>query len=416
MDKKLKILVSCYACSPSRGSEPGMGWSFVNGISKTYEVHVITEKEKWENEIKTQLAKEPNSNLNFYFIQKKRNRKLRKIWPPSYYWFYRIWQKKALKLAKNLDSKENFDAVHQLNMVGYREPGYLWKIEKPFVWGPIGGTQNVPWHIFSILNMHGKVFYGGRNLINSFQKKYLRRPKLAAKRSMSRLIAATPDVQKDILNFWGESTDIITEVGTTNLQSNKPSNRKESEPLKIIWSGQHTSGKALHILLKSLVKLPTNVNWSLDVLGVGKETKNWKSLAHKLNISEKCNWHGWLQKNDALKIMQNGHVFCITSIKDLTASVTLESLSLGLPIICLDHCGFSYVVDDSCGIKINISNPKTIYTDFSSAISTLNNEDVRIKLAKGALKRAQEFTWKKKIEKLNGIYNSVINENSNCSQ
>ena len=62
MNKKLKILISCYACSPKRGSEPGMGWSFVNGLSKQHEVHVIVEKEKWKKDILEQLSKTPNNN------------------------------------------------------------------------------------------------------------------------------------------------------------------------------------------------------------------------------------------------------------------------------------------------------------------------------------------------------------------
>ena len=38
----------------------------------------------------------------------------------------------CLILGLKLDKKENFDIVHQLNMVGYREPGYLWKIDFQF--------------------------------------------------------------------------------------------------------------------------------------------------------------------------------------------------------------------------------------------------------------------------------------------
>ena len=174
MAKKLKLLISCYACSPVRGSEPGMGWSFVLGLSKQHEVHVIVEKEKWQKDIELFLEKNKNENLKFYFIHKKRNRFLRKIWPPSYYWFYKIWQKEAFNLAKKLDKKYNFDAVHQLNMVGYREPGFLWKMDKPFVWGPIGGTEDVPWKLFSLFSFYGKIFYGGRNIINGFQKRFLK--------------------------------------------------------------------------------------------------------------------------------------------------------------------------------------------------------------------------------------------------
>ncbi len=409
MNKQLKILVSCYACSPFRGSEPGMGWHFVKELSEHHEVHVIVEKEKWENDIKQYIKDQENANIHFYFIRKKRYRKLRKIWPPSYYWFYKVWQKKAYHLAKELDEVEDFDIVHQLNMVGYREPGYLWKLDKPFVWGPIGGTQNVPWHLFSVFNTYGKCFYGGRNVLNTLQKHFLKRPHLAAKKEQSALIAATPDIKKDILKLWGQPSEIITEVGADDVPETKINHREDGEPLRIVWSGQHTSGKALNILLESLALLDTKVYWQLDILGAGKETDSWKFLAAKLKISTHCKWHGWLPKNEALKVMQKGHLLCITSLKDLTSTITLEAISLGLPIVCLDHCGFAYVVNESCGIKIKMGALKTIHNDFKTALELLfNDESLRRHLSSGALKRAKDFTWKGKIEKLNSIYTSLL--------
>lgn len=409
MDKQLKILVSCYACSPYRGSEPGMGWSFIKGLSDYHEVHVITEKEKWEKDIKQFIEEKNITNIKFYFIRKKRNRTLRKIWPPSYYWFYKAWQKKAYALAKQLDEVENFDIIHQLNMVGYREPGYLWKMDKPFVWGPIGGTQNVPWRVFSVFNMHGKLFYGGRNIINTIQKHVLKRPRLAARKELSTLIAATPDIQSDISKLWGKSSEIITEVGTDISLNIKINNRQVNEALKIVWSGQHTSGKALNILLKSLALLDNKTHWELDVLGIGKETKGWQSLARKLKISNHCHWHGWIPKDEALNIMKNAHVLCITSLKDLTSTITLEAIGLGLPIVCLDHCGFAYVVNESCGIKIKVTRLVDIQEAFKAAIELLyNDENLREKLAIGALKRAKDFSWKGKVEKLNTIYSNLL--------
>ena len=58
--------------------------------------------------------------------------------------------------------------------------------------------------------------------------------------------------------------------------------------------------------------------------------------------------------------MSLGHVLCITSISDLTSTVTLEGLSYGLPIISLNHCGFAHVIDDSCGIKIPVKTPQKL--------------------------------------------------------
>lgn len=409
MDKKLKILISCYACCPKRGSEPGMGWSFVNGLSKYHEVHVIVEKVKWQKDIEEELARNPNENLKFYFIRKKRNKLLRKLWPPSYYWFYKKWQKKAFSLSKKLDKVLNFDLIHQLNMVGYREPGFLWKINKPFVWGPIGGTENVPWKLFSLFSLHGKLFYGIRNVINSIQKRFFKRPWLAASRKKSMVIAATPDVKKTIKQLWNRDAVIIPEVGTVDLPKIKITHRAENEPLKIVWSGQHTSGKALHILLKSLALLDDKIHWELHVLGVGKETKNWKKMAKKLRINGNCIWYGWVEKSNAFNVMKNAHVLVITSLKDLTSSVILEGISLGLPIITLDHCGFSFVVDDSCGIKIPVNKPHKIFINLKNAIQKMYKyENYRTKLAKGSLIRAEDFSWEGKVEKLNDVYKNLL--------
>ena len=132
-------------------------------------------------------------------------------------------------------------------------------------------------------------------------------------------------------------------------------------------------------------------------------------MAKKLTINDNCNWLGWLPLEEANAKMAKGHLFCISNLKDLTSTVTLEALSYGLPIICLDHCGFAHVVNESCGIKIPVTNPKEVEIGFTNAIEKMyNDESLRQRLAKGALARALDFSWDKKIEKLNHIYGNLL--------
>lgn len=415
MPEKLKILVSAYACSPYQGSEPGMGWNFVLGLSQFHEVHVISEKLKWEPEIEKEFSKKPelNKNLKFYFIEKKRNKILRKIWPPSYYWYYRQWQKEAYQLALELDLRENFDIIHQLNMVGFREPGYLWKINKPFVWGPIGGMENTSWKLLLNLDLKNLIYYLSRNIINWFQIVLLIRPRKAAQRPNNFLIAATPKNQENIKKYWKCESSIITEVGQEEKQTLVLNERLYNNPLRIIWSGQHTGGKALNILLNGLSLLPDHVKWQLSILGSGKMTFSWKRLAKKLNLEKNIHWTGWINKKEAHSLMEGSHVICITSIKDLTSTVTLEALSFGLPVICIDHCGFSHVINETCGIKIPVSNPKKLISGFSQSITNLyENEPWRLQMSRGAINRAAEFSWKNKIDQLNTIYELLLNKSN----
>jgi glycosyltransferase involved in cell wall biosynthesis len=376
---------------------------------------VITETVKWKTEIEEHLASFPElkKNLKFYFIEKKRNKKLRKLWPPSYYWFYKSWQKKAFQLALELDKKEKLDIVHQLNMVGYREPGYLWKIDKPFVWGPIGGLENSPWNFLPSLGFKGMLFYTGRNIFNLFQRNLLKRAKQAATRSNAVLIAATPGNQKLISDLWNTNSQVICEVGQENQGIEIVTSKRTTtnEPLKIIWSGQHTPGKNLALLLDALekVKFP----FELHILGKGEMTNTWKKTAQNKGLTEHCVWYGWTERQEAIEIMSTGHVFCITSISDLTSTVTLEALSYGLPIICLDHCGFSQVVTEECGIKIPVDSPRKAAINIAKALKTLyDDENYRQSLSKGAIHRASDFSWEKKIEKLNSIYISLLKKSN----
>ena len=411
MPKKLKILVSAYACAPNKGSEPGMGWNFVKGLANFHELHVIVEKRKWEKPILEYLKVYPElkANLRFHFIDKKRNKWLRKLWPPSYYWFYKKWQKKAYKLALELDEEENFDMIHQLNMVGYREPGYLWKIEKPFVWGPIGGLENSPWHFLPSLGIKGFIFYTARNLMNLWQRNFSTRPKQAARRTNTSIITATPDNQRLLNNLWDCKAEVVCEVGQEkDIIKVLPSIRVlDNEPLKIVWSGIHTPRKNLPLLFNALKKV--TIPFELHILGNGEMNKTWKKTAQKKGLSKNCIWYGWVERQKAKDILSLGHVFCITSISDLTSTVSLEALSYGLPIICLDHCGFSHVVNDSCGIKINVSTPKKAEWDFCKSLEKIYaDENLRQTLSQGALKRAKDFSWESKINRLNAIYNQLL--------
>lgn len=404
----MKILVNCYACSPYKGSEPGMGWNFLSSLAKNHELHIITES-KFEQDITRYFKENPEEKeyYRFYFIRKERHKKLRKIWPPSYYWFYRKWQKEAYQLALELHEKEKFDVVHQLNMVGYREPGYLWEIKDvPFVWGPIGGFNITPWNMLPSMGLYGLVFYGCRNAINLWQMHTMQRVKKAMKRADA-IISATQDCKAAIQKLYNRDSEIIPEVGLVKLVNCTSTERCGNEPLKICWSGQHTPGKSLNLLIEALAKIDCS-NIELHVIGKGRETNKWQKKAREMGVNN-ITWHGWIERSKAMTIMKESHAFVITSMCDLTSTVILEALSLGLPVITMDHCGFSNVINESCGIKIPVSTKSQITDKLGKAITKIEkDEEYRKQLSKGAILRAKDFAWDEKAKTLDNIYKQVV--------
>lgn len=216
-----KVLMSAYACSPYHGSEPGMGWKFVECASRRNEVWVIVEQEKWKTEILAYLKDHPNEmvNVHWEFIHKPRARHLRKIWPPSYYWFYRIWQWRAYKKAIDLHKELKFDIVHQVNMVGFRECGFLWRLAATkFVWGPFGGLGYTDLRLLPLAGFWGAVELLARNIINCFHAHFLSRPRKAARRAAAdgALIAATAENQLMAKSIWGVESSVICEIGVNS--------------------------------------------------------------------------------------------------------------------------------------------------------------------------------------------------------
>lgn len=401
----MKVLVNCYACSPYKGSEPGMGWNFVRQIALRHETHILVDC-KFHDDIERYLEEHPTerANKHFYFIPKTRHRKLRKIWPPSYYWFYRQWQQRAYQKAVELDAVEHFDLIHQLNMVGYREPGYLWKIDRPMVWGPIGGFNITPWCMLPSMGLRGCVFYLCRNLINLRQMHMMRRVRLAMSHA-TRLIAATRNESVTIKQLYHRDSDIIPEVGYYGgAEDFAPHGR--TGRLKIAWSGQFTPGKSLNLLIEAC--LQTKFQVELHILGDGDKRKQWKKMAERLTDTP-VHWYGWVERSRGMEIMRGCDVFCITSLSDLTSTVLLEALSFGLPVIALDHCGFSNVITDECGIKIPIHSKSQVVRDIAAAIDRIaSDEDMRQCMSTAANRRAQQYSWEAKGHQIDRIYKEAV--------
>ena len=421
LHRRLKVLISAYACNPYKGSEEGVGWGWVKAIAKYHDLYVIT-AEFHRADIEKAIAENPAalSRVRFFYVPHK-------PWhyAPTPGWVriemsclkplmnlaYVTWLKDAYRLGAQLHRECHFDLVHQLTYIGYRFAGHLWKLDIPFVWGPIGGFANTPWRFLPTLGVHGAVHYGGRNIINSLQKKFLRGPKRAFLKAgqAGGIIAATQDIRSQISRWYGQQSEVICEIGLPPQTADKHSKRKGGEPLRIVWSGFHYPGKGLPFLLKAVAKLPRGMNWQLSILGRGPYTGRWQRSAERLGLNGECNWLGQLPREEAISVMHQAHVLVITSIHDLTSTVLLEALSQGVPVVCPDWSGFATVVTKDCGIKVPLRTPEQFAGDLAATIMKLaQDEQERQRLAEGALLRARDYSWDEKAKKVDSIYRRAV--------
>lgn len=408
--RRLKVLVSAYACDPAMGSEPGMGWNWVRHLAHHADLWVLIEENRYAPALAAGIERYPELRGRVHVVGIHRRRYAERLWSHLYYLSYRDWQRDAYHKAIDLHREIGFDLAHQLNMIGYREPGYLWKLPIPFVWGPIGGHAQMPWRFLPALDRKGAVHYGFRNVLNALQM----RISLRVRKAMARadvLLAATREDQETIRRIHGREAVLLNEQGATPAEAGAglPA-RMRGQPLKLAWCGIFVARKALPLGLHALRQaLDSGVAVELDIIGSGTCDAEWRDLAERLGLARHCRWHGWLENREARRIIAGSDALLFTSLQEGTPAVVMEAIQAGVPVICHDACGFGSVVDEKCGIKIPMSNPETSVSGFAEALEKLQRSPEMARfLAQGASERARELAWPVKADAMAGLYRNAM--------
>jgi len=412
-ERRLKVLIVAVAVHPDKGSEPGLGWGWIHALSKHHDLWVITgEREGNREAIARRFAENPDLRelLHIYFIPRPDGPYIEEIVPLLYYRTYRKWHEQAFALARDLHKKIGFDLAHQLNMTGFREPGYLWKLNLPFVWGPVGGTANVPLRFGSILGPREFLYHIAKVITNNLQLRFHRRVRLALSRADG-FVTSTSDTRRAFLRSRGKDSVVIADSSppVTATKSQKVRAEQEKDKLLLSWSGLHVSRKALPLVLHALSLLQDDHDCHLDIVGEGPMTQNWKSLARKLRVESRCSWHGWVKIDTAYQIVSNSDVLIFSSLHEGMPTTVMQALSVGVPVICLDHCGQGDAVTRESGMKIPVTTPKEVIEKLAYSIAYFCEHPGELQnLSVGAILRSKEFEWNKKVEKMLNVYQEAL--------
>jgi len=405
----LSLLVNAYACSPDIGSEPGMGWNWCINLAKHCQLHIITEgihKEKIE---KAMQNLPQGKNMHFYYnsVSEKVRRICHNQGDWRFYWYYEKWQRKTLKIAKNIIYQYPIDIIHQLNMVGFREPGYLWKIaDIPFVWGPIGGMDNIPPNYFNHLGIKKRAFIILKRILNNWQIRHYRRVKKVIKRS-NILIAATKGCVENIEKYHKRHAYLINETSCLYDQHQEAKTFPEKKQFDIVWVGRFFFTKKLDIALKTIAKVHNLPDIKFHIVGEGFEQENmyYRNLARTLGIDDICVWHGVVPNTQVYQLMYSSDLFLFTSVMETTSTVILEAISNQLPTLCFNICGFGPIVNRNVGKTIELSTPNQSVNDFANLITYLYHHRGELEeMSRNCIVLRKELSWDNKTIQMLNLY------------
>jgi glycosyltransferase involved in cell wall biosynthesis len=408
----LGILISAYACGPNWGSEVGMGWNWVIYLSQYCQLHVITEK-GFQEDIETEVRK---LNLlyppKFYYLDVgERGRHL--FWKQGSFLFYnhyKKWQKAAYHQSKAIIKENKIQLIHQLNLIGFREPGYLWKWSDqiPVIWGPVGGFNQVPLNYIFQFDVKNKIFYLGKNLLHHCQLYFHSRVRKAFKK-VDLILAESSSTKNTIEKVYHMDSILMNETGADFEDFYEHTSFCGDNSLNLLWVGKIQGLKALPIALRTLRLLQDKIPVKMTIAGDGPDELVCRQLAKRIGVSEMVTFLGKIPNKDVKNLMKIHDILFFTSLKEGTPHVVLEALSNGLPVLCHDACGHGDIINDSVGIKISMKSYQKSIELFSEKIEFLyNNQNMLYEFSKNAKESVKINSWKNKTKKLAEMYEDVV--------
>lgn len=403
--------MNAYGCSPYKGSEAGLGWLWAIRLAEYVDLWVITETES-KADILKEIENVPcKDHLHFSFVDI--GEKARQMcWNQGdwrFYYFYDKYQENVYEVAKRLHQKVHFDIVHHLNMICYREPGYLWKLEGcKYVWGPIGGLTNVPTKFLSELDLKQCIFYLVKNTLNNIFFKCSSKVKSSFDRA-DVLVSSQQCCYNIIKDVYKKESIIINETGV-EFEGMTAKKNFDAETLELVWVGRMIPTKMLNIAIKTLAECK-DLNIAIHFLGDGECKNGAALLADKLGVSDKCIWHGMIKKDEVQKILDESHLFFFTSIVEGTSHAVMEAIAHGLPVLCFDACAHGRIINDKMGFKIPMTTPADAVRDFATILKEVYaDRSLLIKASSCESADLKYLSWNSKIKNIVEIYNGLMKQ------
>jgi glycosyltransferase involved in cell wall biosynthesis len=403
--KDLHLLIVGHACFPDMGSEAGITWNWAWHLAERNRVWVIAHGFR-RALVEQYMHDHPRPNLHFIWVgplgwwdpwhdpTKPRGLRLH----------YLLWRYAAVAAAKRLMAMESIDIVHHVSWNSISAPPLLWRTGKPFVWGPIGGGQVLPWRFLTSV---------GRAAVPELLRN-LRVGIMPWTPSLRRTVART-DL---LLAANGESASVLRRAGAGDvellpdigvpaelLQPPNPE-RAASPTLIVLWAGRHVRWKGLDIFLKVAKAVRTQ---DIRFLVAGGGRHQWvERYARQLGLKDRVMFLGRLSWQEMQQRFAEADLFMFTSLRDTSGAVNFEALAKGCPVMCLNHCVWSYL-PDAVAIKVPVTTPQAAVQAMASHIDALASDRARLRqMSQAAYSFATTQQWDDRARLMEQLYRQVL--------
>ncbi|MFP4340302.1 MAG: glycosyltransferase family 4 protein [Cyclobacteriaceae bacterium] len=401
----MNILVEAYDCEPDRGSEFGKSWIWlVNYLRAGHQVWCLTSvRGKKGIEKKFRQEDYPRLKIIYVYVNQYLDAKAQQGDSAILYLHYLLWLHSAANKAVELQKNIAFDFSHHISWESLQGGSELWKLNIPFIFGPVGGGQYPPrvlkpffikgWRTEMIRQFIGFLFMN----LNPNTRKALSFAK--------KTLVLNQETEELAYRYHAKSVEYFLDINLSpdQLMAHYPQ-KKESDKLRLLWVGGLKFRKGLPLVLEALAHVPDYVDFELSIYGDGEAAKYLPGLIVKMRLSEKVRWYGNKPFSELRNAYLNHDAFIFCTLRETLGLQFFEAMSYGLPIITLDLHGAKKAIPDEAALKVKVSNQKEqIVRDLAEAVAFLyKNPELRQKMGRAAFDYVTELSETDYVKKILG--------------
>ncbi|MFD2569127.1 glycosyltransferase family 4 protein [Spirosoma soli] len=409
-----KVLLSAYACIPNHGSEQATGWTYATTLSQNgLKVYCLTLKDG-RDVIDPIMANGFFPNLTVHYVTLP-------DWVDKFchkgligmYFHYLYWQWTAAKVGRQLDRKHRFDLVHHVTYGSVQLGSFMYRLGKPFVFGPVGGGQRAPQ---AFKRYFGKYWTREwmRDLVGTILQ-YVNPAYYHTLQVADQVVVTNMDTMKLVRKLRPDRpVNRIWDAGlSTSFLPEGPIDHQPNGPLKLLWVGRLLPRKALELTIQALGKVDPALPVTLTIVGgKGEMAEDVPRYIEQYGVKERVNWVGHVTYDQVKKFYEQSDVFFFTSLRDSCPHQLLEAMAYSLPVITLDLHGQAELTNDETGIRVPVTNPDQVVADLAKAVEWMAaHPKARLAMGKAGYAFAKSQLWDTKIRTfIDELYPALLPE------
>lgn len=406
-DRRPKVLLSAYACEPGKGSEPEIGWNWVQQAARIADVWAITRSNN-RPAIEAAARNAPLANVRWCYVDLPTWTRPWKRGVRGFLLYYCLWQIAAYQRARRLHRAVGFDRVHHVTMGTFRLPTFLSRLPVPFIWGPIGGGEQAPRSLYSTLSLRGRLMERLRDFSNLLVE-FDPLARSTARQAFS-VLATTPQSAARLRRIGASRIQVLshTALSTADLELLSEVPVRVRPPIRFFSIGRFVDWKGFQLGLCAFSQarsdLPGAEYW---LFGDGPGRSRLEAFVAQQGLRDRVVFHGRVTRREILKAIGDCDILVHPSLHDSGGYVCVEAMAAGRPVVCLDLGGPGLLVSEESGVKVRPRHPTQVCEDLARGMRQLAGDaEYRLRLSDGARRRAREhLLWDLKLATLSDLYN-----------